>query len=208
MKKKFTFIATFLAMFIFALFLVINSQSTVSAQQTNLLVNPGFNDPYSSFTPIFGYQQSACAAGVCTTAQMPAGWLPWWQPQTSSDEEYENRMPEYKPVCPFAPCPYPDRVQGGGQAAQYFTFWSSHLAGMYQQVTVPANATLKFSAYGQAWSTSSDSVKSEGATVVNMRIGIDPTGGTDPFSANIVCCLLYTSPSPRDKRQTRMPSSA
>ena len=28
-----------------------------------------------------------------------------------------------------------------------------------------------------------------------------PTGGTGP-------CLLYTSPSPRDKRQSRMPSSA
>ena len=23
-----------------------------------------------------------------------------------------------------------------------------------------------------------------------------------------ICCLLYTSPSPRDKRQSRMPSSA
>ena len=26
--------------------------------------------------------------------------------------------------------------------------------------------------------------------------------------ANAVACLLYTSPSPRDKRQSRMPSSA
>ena len=25
---------------------------------------------------------------------------------------------------------------------------------------------------------------------------------------SIYCCLLYTSPSPRDKRQSRMPSSA
>ena len=25
---------------------------------------------------------------------------------------------------------------------------------------------------------------------------------------NIIICLLYTSPSPRDKRQSRMPSSA
>ena len=25
---------------------------------------------------------------------------------------------------------------------------------------------------------------------------------------NSYCCLLYTSPSPRDKRQSRMPSSA
>ena len=30
---------------------------------------------------------------------------------------------------------------------------------------------------------------------------------TDFYSQNI-CCLLYTSPSPRDKRQSRMPSSA
>ena len=26
--------------------------------------------------------------------------------------------------------------------------------------------------------------------------------------AQSLCCLLYTSPSPRDKRQSRMPSSA
>ena len=44
-------------------------------------------------------------------------------------------------------------------------------------------------------------------------------GGTDPVARDIVKqlagkrplghpCLLYTSPSPRDKRQSRMPSSA
>ena len=27
-------------------------------------------------------------------------------------------------------------------------------------------------------------------------------------AVNHTCCLLYTSPSPRDKRQSRMPSSA
>ena len=34
---------------------------------------------------------------------------------------------------------------------------------------------------------------------------------TDPWWASrntYVACLLYTSPSPRDKRQSRMPSSA
>ena len=29
-----------------------------------------------------------------------------------------------------------------------------------------------------------------------------------PFTALSTICLLYTSPSPRDKRQSRMPSSA
>ena len=31
---------------------------------------------------------------------------------------------------------------------------------------------------------------------------------TKPFMTEIQSCLLYTSPSPRDKRQSRMPSSA
>ena len=39
----------------------------------------------------------------------------------------------------------------------------------------------------------------------------DPQAGTAQQSHNYVpgvTCLLYTSPSPRDKRQSRMPSSA
>ena len=37
-----------------------------------------------------------------------------------------------------------------------------------------------------------------------------PNSGLMPKGAAVVCtrCLLYTSPSPRDKRQSRMPSSA
>ena len=33
-------------------------------------------------------------------------------------------------------------------------------------------------------------------------------GGDDMFVKRLNTCLLYTSPSPRDKRQSRMPSSA
>ena len=35
-------------------------------------------------------------------------------------------------------------------------------------------------------------------------LSLDPSG----YSAVSYNCLLYTSPSPRDKRQSRMPSSA
>ena len=31
---------------------------------------------------------------------------------------------------------------------------------------------------------------------------------SDRYAAFLEACLLYTSPSPRDKRQSRMPSSA
>ena len=38
--------------------------------------------------------------------------------------------------------------------------------------------------------------------------GAAPTGCSDEKERRAYVCLLYTSPSPRDKRQSRMPSSA
>lgn len=177
-----------LVVVVMALFAVtaVSMQPTVQAQGENLLTNPGFEGAYSSFTPQTAQQQEACPVGVCTTAQMPAGWFPWWVSQTEDDLPEINRMPEYKPVCPFDPCPYPERLKSGAQALQYFTFHSTHTAGVWQRVNVPAGANLRFTVWGQAWSSASDQVPSDFPTAVNMRIGIDPTGGTNPFSGSIV----------------------
>ena len=48
-----------------------------------------------------------------------------------------------------------------------------------------------------------------------IRLGNDPPAQVEPMrveiktgSTPIACCLLYTSPSPRDQRGSRMPSSA
>ena len=51
----------------------------------------------------------------------------------------------------------------------------------------------------------SESVATEGASASN-----DASEGTVTITDNYgeKTCLLYTSPSPRDKRQSRMPSSA
>ena len=45
---------------------------------------------------------------------------------------------------------------------------------------------------------------SESAMNLIAELGYDPQFGARPLKS----CLLYTSPSPRDKRQSRMPSSA
>ena len=42
---------------------------------------------------------------------------------------------------------------------------------------------------------------------INDKIRIPPNTLNQP-KTNFSSCLLYTSPSPRDKRQSRMPSSA
>ena len=40
-----------------------------------------------------------------------------------------------------------------------------------------------------------------------IEVGLDEAG-RGPLFGRVYVCLLYTSPSPRDKRQSRMPSSA
>ena len=41
-----------------------------------------------------------------------------------------------------------------------------------------------------------------------LAIGLGSVVGATLLVSILVACLLYTSPSPRDKRQSRMPSSA
>ena len=44
--------------------------------------------------------------------------------------------------------------------------------------------------------------------IKEKQTGVDSVSIGGSLSANMHGCLLYTSPSPRDKRQSRMPSSA
>lgn len=151
----------------------------VEAQDGNLLTNPSFEGQYSSYVPELPSELADCRLGVCQTAQTPNGWKPWWKKERESDVN-----PEFKPATSDVAG---NRVRSGDRAAQYFSFWSTHKAGLRQTVTVPANSLVQFSAYGFAWMTESDTdLVSDYSGTPNMRIGIDPTGGIDAYSPNIV----------------------
>ena len=48
-----------------------------------------------------------------------------------------------------------------------------------------------------------------GVILLLLNVGVGVSGVLDGvIEGNVETCLLYTSPSPRDKRQSRMPSSA
>ena len=66
----------------------------------------------------------------------------------------------------------------------------NHDAEMKMHVSIGAGVTLTCQHPGGG----------EGTTIVDLGSGI--------FAERNWSCLLYTSPSPRDKRQSRMPSSA
>lgn len=152
------------------------SSDPAVAQGENLLENPSFEGQYSSYTPETGQEQADCKTGLCNTAQMPIGWKPWWVKERPTDVN-----PEFKPA------EFGSRIRTGSRAAQYFSFWSTHKAGLRQTVTVPPNSVVQFSIWGHIWMTESDSSNvSDYSGTANMRIGIDPTGGTNPYGGSVV----------------------
>jgi LysM repeat protein len=160
-------------------FILSPAEQQVLAQGQNLLTNPSFEGQYSSYVPETPQELGDCPLNLCTTAQVPGGWKPWWVKERPTDVN-----PEFKPAEPNVGS---NRIHSGSRAAQYFSFWSTHKAGLRQTVSVPANSVVQFSIFGQAWMTESDnSSVSDRSGTPNMQIGIDPTGGTNPYSPNIV----------------------
>jgi LysM repeat protein len=162
-----------------SIFLLPSGSEPVWAQGQNLLVNPGFEGQYSGYTPETAQELADCPLGVCSTAQTANGWKPWWVKERPTDVN-----PEFKPAQRNVAG---NRVYSGERAAQYFSFWTTHKAGLRQTVNVPAGATVQFSVWGHAWLQEEDnSFVSDFAGTPNMRIGIDPSGGSSPYSPAIV----------------------
>lgn len=167
----------------------------------NLLVNPSFEGAYVT------WGQSTNVA---------PGWTPW-----SSSGQNPPCLPEtpgcYIP-CPqncidahpvehcktdygcwwaeaehkAATLQFPERVHGGEEAQQAFTYGRMGEFGVYQVVTAPVGAALVFSAYVQAWqcfnwqSTECKSGRSDLPDRMNLRLGIGARGETNPYSPTIV----------------------
>ena len=136
----------------------------------NVLANAGFEEGYSDR-----------GAGEVSVAN---GWYPWWQDGPDQEEGYYRR-PEYKPE--DAARYGMRRIHSGGFAQKLFTTYSTHNAGIYQQVQVPVGSKLTFSAWVEAWSSvHSDPDKIKDPGNYRLYVGIDPTGGTDWSSPNVV----------------------
>ncbi len=136
----------------------------------NALLNAGFEEGFSER-----------GAGEVSVAN---GWFPWWQDGPGQDEGYYRR-PEYKPE--NAAIYSMRRVRTGTFAQKQFNTFSTHNAGVLQQVQVPVESTLNLSAWVQIWSSQyhdPDTVQDPGN--YRVYIGIDPTGGTDWSSPNVI----------------------
>jgi LysM repeat protein len=161
----------------------------VVAQQggTNLLVNADF-EWGSANNRTWPFQDAIPEVQVCP------GWRAFYvdkAPAKASATTYWRR-PEFRDV---KASDYPNRVRTGLRAAKYFSFGGQHEAGFYQQVGgIEPGTALRFAAFmetwsclpGQTWNVCPTGDKSNSPADMHTKIGIDPTGGTNPWSASVV----------------------
>jgi hypothetical protein len=141
-------------------------------QPSNLLRNPGFEEGFSER-----------GAGEVTVAN---AWEPWWV-QGSEEQTSQGYLvrPEYKPEDAWVFTTR--RVHSGRFSQKYFSTYSTHIAGIYQQVAVARGSLVTFSIWVQVWSsTEPDQDQCEGFGNHAVSAGIDPYGGNDGTSGNIV----------------------
>jgi LysM repeat protein len=161
----------------------------VKAQQgsTNLLVNGDF-EWGSANNRTWPFQDAIPEVQVCP------GWRAFYvdkAPAKASAPTYWRR-PEFRDV---KASDYPNRVRTGLRAAKYFSFGGQHEAGFYQQVGgIEPGTALRFAAFmqtwsclpGETWNVCPTGDKSNSPADMHTKVGIDPTGGTNPWAASVV----------------------
>jgi hypothetical protein len=137
---------------------------------TNLLVNPGFEGEFRLWNER-------------ADKQVAQDWYPFWvKSQPADDQQAEEPT--------YAQCvvdEQPTRVRSGRASQMYSTDGGAHAAGLMQTVTVTPGQVVRFTAYGQAWSTTGDDPgRSVSPGNVLLRIGLDPEGGSNPFAESVI----------------------
>jgi LysM repeat protein len=145
-----------------ALVFTVTPIQAAPVEQTNLLTNPSFEGGTYSH-----------AAG-----QVPNGWSPWY------DEARVDNCRYFRPNYELEP--HPPHVHSGTYAARMWTAYQGHRGGLYQTVNATAGTNYRFTIYGFAWSTDNPQVDTPSTSTSAMAVGIDPTGGTNPWASTVI----------------------
>jgi len=154
----------------------------------NLLINPDFEGNYRKCADPYNP-----GAGPQDQLKLPEGWYPWYDnvpvcspADPGCNPDSYNRRPEWKR---WDENDYPGPLRARSRPASQMMFnWSAtHTAGFYQQASVPPGSWVTFSIWVQVWSNLIDDPHEStlpGDYVVS--VGLDPTGGTDWRSQDII----------------------
>ncbi|MBN1179823.1 MAG: LysM peptidoglycan-binding domain-containing protein [Anaerolineae bacterium] len=162
-----------------------------------LLRNPGFEGSCGGGWCANNWTRDTFTGAVYGEIFTPEGWVTYWSEGTNPVDGRPYGRPECK-VIPNAD-PFlgpPARVRSGMYAIMQFGFFRSIDSGVYQTVTgLTPGATVRFSAYAHAWACDDDehsAYSCADAYQTLFRVGIDPNGGTNPWSPSIVWASGYS----------------
>ena len=141
---------------------------------------------------------------------VPVGWTAWWReggldcsvylslgttgPCPAYDmPEVTYKRPEFSVIPAEGRWLDPPRVVGAGRGARFFCTYGICEGGYFQQVLVEPGLSYSLGAQVHAWCTqnTADPYHSQLDTLDDrlncaLSVGLDPTGGLDPWSPNIV----------------------
>ncbi len=145
--------------------LVLEPVATSSPNPDNLLRNPGFEAPYNQ-----------TLAGESQSLHVADGWMSWYvQRDEGGSQVYA--IPDYEP----APA---DQARSGSAAQLFGADEASFNGGLFQEITVTPGSLLNFEVYVGALAGTPGDVK--------VSVGINPSGGTDASSADIIWSIPET----------------
>jgi len=166
MRRFITYLVTILILLI--------SYSSGSAQDDNLLSNPGFENGFR-------------IVDNNAKQEIANNWQPWTAPRTSDMPTFQNVPPVYFPSTKASGLGGIPRIRSGSDSQVYFSFFETHDAGIFQQVSdITPGTELRFSIFAYVLSTQQNDLNiSEFPGGVAVRVGVDPTGGTDPLASTV-----------------------
>ena len=164
----------------------------------NLLQNPSFEGiscRAGSVPPecLDNWTRDTYTGQSWTEIYTPQGWVTFWREGGDYGRPECLVIPNIPPFTGELP-----RIRSGHYALKLFSFSRIQDAGYYQRVTgLEPGATVQFSAYGHGWSCDQD--EPMGYTCGDpwnqtFQVGIEPNGGTDPFSPSIIWSAKQQAP--------------
>ena len=127
------------------------------------------------------------------SVDVPDGWVFFWDPSL-------YKLPEVRVIKDEEPYLAPRRIYSGTQALRWFTLYSNGDIGVLQQVPAETGHLYRAQGFAHVWYSQRDNpylsewkdlygiwhVILNGDPGMEIMIGIDPTGGQDPWSVDVV----------------------
>lgn len=144
----------------------IQTMTEPALAQTNLLKDPGFEN--GTFNVVA--DRTGTDGVLCT---VPADWGGWFT-ETPRTADWQNRVP----TCTGNSDKGNSLVRSGNRSHEFSRGDATFTAAIYQTVSVATGTNL----VGQAYYVMDVGTGS----TAQVRVGIDPNGGTNPFDSDIV----------------------